>query len=142
VSLKDGKPEIHIDPSVGKYASGLGLAYAAACARLRVEEFATRFPQEKQPRRTLIEEVEGLRLMLKVADELAEAQSSAITADDTAQWGPALKTLAAIDRDGLLEPFALLERADQELAKDYVPFRAAHRDQLIRFIRTYWCHRP
>ena len=69
------------------------------------------------------------------------SKSSEITADDTAKWGPVLKTLAAIDRDGLLEPFALLERADSELAKDYAPYRAAHRDQLIRFIRVYWCNR-
>jgi len=141
-TLKDGKPEIHMDPSAGEYGSALGLAYAIACANVRVEQFATRFPQEKQPRRTLIEEVEGLRTMLQVSKGMTEAKSPKITADDLAEWGPVLKTLAAIDHDGLLEPFALLERADPELAKDYAPYRAAHRDKLIRFIRTYWCNRP
>ncbi len=141
-TLKNGKPEIQMDPSVGEYGSALGLAYAVACANVRVEEFKTRFPQEKQPRRTLVEEVEGLRLMLNVAGEMTAAKPPKVTADDVAKWAPVLKTLAAIDHDGLLEPFALLERADQELAKDYVPYRAAHRDQLIRFIRIYWCGRP
>jgi hypothetical protein len=130
-----------MDLSVGEYASALGLVYAATCAKVRGDEFTTRFPQEKQPRRTLVEEVEALRLMLKVADEMAAAKPSNITADDTAKWGPVLKTLAEIDREGLLEAFALLERADPELAKDYAPYRAAHRDQLIRFIRVYWCGR-
>ena len=142
VALKDGKPEIQLDPSAGLYGGGLGLAYAAACIKVRVEEFASRFPQEKQPRRTLVEEVEGLRTMLKVAEELAESKSPDITADDITKWAPVLKTLAEIDRDGLLEPFVLLERADPELAKDYAPYRTAHREQLIRFIRVYWCGRP
>jgi tetratricopeptide (TPR) repeat protein len=141
LTLKDGKPEIYMDPSAGEYGSALGLAYAVACANVRVEQFATRFPQEKQPRRTLVEEVEALRAMLKVSEQLNAAKPSKISADDLAKWGPVLKTLAAIDRDGLLEPFALLERADSEMAKDYAPYRAAHRDQLIRFIRVYWCNR-
>lgn len=141
-TLKDGKREIHIDPSAGEYGSALGLAYAVACANVRGEQFATRFPQEKEPRRTLVEEVEGLRTMLRVAEGMTEAKSPKISADDLAKWGPVLKTLAEIDHDGLLEPFALLERADPELAKDYAPYRAAHRDKLIRFIRIYWCNRP
>ena len=141
-TLKDGKPEIHIDPSAGEYGSALGMAYAVACANVRVEQFATRFPKEKRPRRTLVEEVEGLRTMLQVAQGMTEAKSPQISVDDLAKWGPVLKTLAEIDHDGLLEPFALLERADPELAKDYAPYRAAHRDKLIRFIRTYWCNRP
>jgi tetratricopeptide (TPR) repeat protein len=140
-TLKDGKPEIRMDPSAGEYGSALGLAYAVACANVRVEQFATRFPEEKQPRRTLVEEVEGLRTMLRVSAELKEAKSSKITDSDLAKWGPALKALAAIDHDGLLEPFALLERTDPALAKDYAPYRAAHRDKLIQFIRTYWCSR-
>ncbi|HTZ20836.1 MAG TPA: tetratricopeptide repeat protein [Opitutaceae bacterium] len=140
-TLKDGKPEIHMDPSAGECGNVLGLAYAVACANVRVEQFATRFPQEKQPRRTLVEEVEGLRTMLSVYEGMTEEKSPKITADDLAKWGPALKILAAIDHDGLLEPFALLERADPELAKDYAPYRAAHRDKLIRFVRVYWCSR-
>jgi tetratricopeptide (TPR) repeat protein len=141
-TLKDGKSEIHIDPSAGQYGSALGMAYAVACANVRVEQFSTRFPKENRPRRTLVEEVEGLRTMLHVSQEMTEAKSPQISADDLARWGPVLKTLAEIDHDGLLEPFALLERADPELAKDYAPYRAAHRDKLIRFIRTYWCSRP
>jgi tetratricopeptide (TPR) repeat protein len=141
-TLKDGKPEIHIDPSAGEYGSALGMAYAVACANVRGEQFATRFPQEKEPRRTLVEEVEGLRTMLQVSQGMTEAKSPKISADDLARWGPVLKTLAEIEHDGLLEPFALLERPDPELAKDYAPYRAAHRDKLIRFIRAYWCNRP
>jgi hypothetical protein len=44
-----------------------------------------------------------------------------------------------MDHDGLLEAFALLERADGELAQDFSAYRLAHREQLARFIRVYWC---
>jgi hypothetical protein len=70
---------------------------------------------------------------------MAGTKSDGTKPEDVARWQPALATLAEIEKDGLLEAYALFQRADQELAQDYVAYRAAHRDQLVRFIRRYWC---
>ena len=106
---------------------------------MRTQDFAKLVPSEKTPRRSLAEETEGLRTMLQVAREMAEAKTDKPKPAEVARWQPALATLERIERDGLLEAFALLERADQDLARDYPAYRKAHREQLARFIRVYWC---
>jgi len=45
--------------------------------------------------------------------------------------------LAKIDQAGLIEPFALLNRADGEIAQDYAPYRAAHSDTLYRYFDEF-----
>jgi len=50
---------------------------------------------------------------------------------------PALLQLIQIDKAGFLEPFALLNRADSEIALDYEPYRAAHRDVLYRYFDEF-----
>jgi hypothetical protein len=77
--------------------------------------------------------------MLQVARELAEAKPPKHTVAEVARWQPALDILNQLQHDDLLEAFALLERADQELVQDYAAYRAAHREKLVRFIRVYWC---
>jgi hypothetical protein len=50
---------------------------------------------------------------------------------------PALATLVKIDQAGFLEPFALLNRADKEIAQDYAPYRATHRDLIYRYFDEF-----
>ena len=98
---------------------------ATACAKLRTDEFSRLFPKEDKPRRSLPEEVAGLRALGNMAEAMATTESAGTKPENAAKWGPALTTLADLDRDGLLEPYALFQRADQELAQDYVAYRAA-----------------
>ena len=139
VKITPGKTEIQVSSGQGGYAWALASAWAAACSKFRAEDFARQFPGEKEPRRSLPEEVTGLSTMLQVAREMAAAKEGRTTPDQIAQWQPALDLLAEIQKAGLLEAFVLLERADNNIARDYAAYRAAHRDELRRYIRVYWC---
>jgi len=139
VKLTEGKPEIQLAPDQDSYAGALALGYAAACLKVRTDEFARRYPAEKLARRSLAEEVAGLRSMLQIAQELAGGKSDPPAPADVARWKPSLATLAEIDKAGLLEAFVLLDRADGDLAIDYAAYRAAHRDELRRYLHIYWC---
>ena len=45
---------------------------------------------------------------------------------------PSPLQVVTIDQAGFIEPFALLNRADNEIAQDYVTYRTANRDQIFR----------
>ncbi|HLP09662.1 MAG TPA: tetratricopeptide repeat protein [Opitutaceae bacterium] len=130
------KDEIKI--VVGPDTGPLFLAYNIGAMRWRKESFSSHFPEEKAQRRSLPEEIDAIGLMLTVA---AEAGSKGSAPDEIGlkTWQPTLDALAVLKRDGLLEAYALLERADEELAKDYAAYRGEHRDKLERYIRVYWC---
>jgi hypothetical protein len=53
---------------------------------------------------------------------------------------PTLKSLVALDKDGMLECWILLNHADAGIAKDYVAFRATHRDLLHAYVDKYIVH--
>jgi hypothetical protein len=43
----------------------------------------------------------------------------------------------AIEQEGLLEPFVLLNRADNGIAKDYEGYRTANRDKIRRYLDEF-----
>lgn len=135
----DGKIEIYLPPDSDAYAGALGSLYAAACGDFRTKEFARQYPEEKRMRRSLPEEVAGLRAVLEFVREAAVATDGGPTDAESARWKPGLDQLGEIEKAGLLEAFALLDRADDDLARDYPAYRAAHRDELRRYLRRYWC---
>jgi tetratricopeptide (TPR) repeat protein len=139
VTMNAGKVEIQLASGQDPYTGALGLAYATACVKVRTQDFGRLYPKEKQPRRSLPEEVAGLRTMLQVARELAEAKPEKNSPAEIARWQPSLEILNQLQHADLVAAFALLERADQELAQDYAAYRAAHRDKLVQFVRVYWC---
>ena len=138
VVSREDKIEISLPADQDGYTAVLNLSYAAACAKFRTEDFGRLYPNETKPRRSLPEEVDGLRGLLQVAGNLG-ADSDKAKPEDVARWRSALETLGRIQDEGLLEAFALLERPDQDLARDYASYREAHRDKLVRFIRIFWC---
>ena len=103
------------------------IAYAEARLQWQKEKFKQQFPDEKKYRHSLAEEVEALHLMA-VALSQSEVASTL-----EAPFAALLK----IDQAGLLEPFALLNRADTEIVLDYAPYRAAHRDTLYRYLDDF-----
>ena len=93
--------------------------------------FAKAYPNEKVYRHSLAEEAQSIRTGLSV---LATQNVPAEKMD--ASW----KTLKALDADGMLECWILLDHADQGIAQDYVAYRAAHRDLLQAYIAKYDVH--
>lgn len=107
------------------------IAYSGARAAWQQEKFKKEFSSEPSYRHSLKEEAEALDTMLKVLAPQAGSQKKAEKLD------PALLALIQIDREGLLEPFVLLNRADRQIAIDYPAYRAAHRDKLYRYVDEF-----
>lgn len=125
-----GNTEINVEPgSLGKKDGGEAwLAYAIQRTQWKREKFAKEFPGEKTYRHTLKEEVDALGLAVTVFT----GNRKSIKDPD-----PSLVTLAKLQADGMLEPYILLVRPDNDIARDYSAYLAAHRDKLIQFVDKY-----
>ncbi len=74
------------------------------------------------------EEADSLQLMITVLKEQKDFKKRQDKLD------PSLRELIRIDEAGFLEPFALLNRADVEIAKDYGSYRASNRDKIRSYL--------
>jgi len=95
------------------------------------DKFNKEFPNETKYRRTMREEEDCLHLMVGVLIGQKDFEKHKKDLD------PALVDLVQIDKAGFLEPFALLNRADSEIAQDYGPYRDAHRDVIYRYFDEF-----
>ena len=107
------------------------LMYAMQRALWQGEQFKKEFPSEPKYRHTMREEAESLHLMVTVMKEQKNFEK------DKKNLDPALIQLVKIDEAGFMEPFALLNRADNEIAQDYSAYRDAHRDILCRYFDEF-----
>jgi len=57
--------------------------------------------------------------------------------ESDAKLDPSLASLIKIDQAGFIEPFVLLNRADPEVAQDYVPYRTANRERIYRYLDEF-----
>jgi tetratricopeptide (TPR) repeat protein len=126
-----GETVINIDAeSLGKKDGGEAwLMYSIERTLWKNEEFAKQFPGEKNYRHTLKEEVASLSL---VVTSFTEQSKKKLKNPD-----PSLVMLAQLKDEGMLEAYVLLVRADNDIARDYFPYRAVHRDKLIEFVDKY-----
>ena len=135
VTQKDDKNiDITIDPGSMKKndpSSSGWLMYSMNRALWHGEKFKKEFPNETSYRRSMREESESLHLMVTVMTEQKSFEKRKKDLD------PAMLQLVQIDQSGFVEPFALLNRADNEIAQDYVTYRAAHRDAIYRYLNEY-----
>jgi tetratricopeptide (TPR) repeat protein len=125
---------ITIDPSsMGKNDPGgsAWMMYGMERALWHGDKFKKEFPNESAYRRTLREEADCLHLMVTVMTEQKDFEKKKKDMD------PALVQLVKIDQSGFLEPFALLNRADKEIAQDYAPYRDVHRDTIYRYFDEF-----
>jgi hypothetical protein len=53
------------------------------------------------------------------------------------EGNPDLTALEKIEKAGLLEPFALLNRADNGIAKDYEGYRTANREKIRKYLDEF-----
>ena len=100
------------------------MLYSLERASWQGERFAKEFPTEKQYRHSLKEEISALSL---VASSLEEQLK-----DKKIQLDAPLAFLLELKQQQMLEPYVLLLTPDQGLAQDYLGYRAAHRDKLVR----------
>jgi tetratricopeptide (TPR) repeat protein len=95
------------------------------------DKFKKEFPNEPAYRRTLREESESLGLMVNVLKEQKDYKKTSKHLD------PSFQELIKIQEAGLLEPFVLFSRVDADIAKDYAPFRDAHRENVRRYVDEF-----
>jgi len=127
-----GGTNITIDPAtLSNPASGAMLAYTMETSLWQTDKFAKSYPTEKKYRHSLAEEAEAIHTALSVLKEQKVPQDKL-----DATW----KSLLAIDADGMLECWILLDAPDQGIAQDYVAYRAKHRDLMHAYIAKYDVH--
>jgi len=134
IKLDESDPahiNIDVDPSFEKGSANqlAWTAYGMTRATWRAA-FSKRFPKEPKYRRTMQEEFESLTVMIKV---LKDEQDQSKLKD----LDPSIQSVMKIQEAGFLEPFALLNRADKEIARDYEPYRATHRDTIYRYFDEF-----
>ncbi len=106
---------VTIDPStLGGPLSSVWLIYTMTPMLWRDKEFKKHYPDEAVYRHSLAEESESLRTALDVV------KNQKIPND---KLDPTLKSLVALDKDGMLECWILLNGADAGVAKDYAAYR-------------------
>ena len=98
------------------------MTYSVGRASWHGDRFKKEFPDEPKYRRTMKEESDSLGLMITVLKEQKDY------AKKVKQLDPSLQALIKIQEAGFLDAFVLLNRADNDIAKDYQPYRAIHRD--------------
>jgi tetratricopeptide (TPR) repeat protein len=126
---------ITLDPSLAKVKDDPSLAawtsYAMERALWHGDKFKKEFPNEPKYRRTMREEADCLHLMVTTLTGQKDFEQKKKDVD------PSLLQVIAIDQAGFIEPFALLNRADNEIAQDYVAYRAAHRETIYRYLDEF-----
>jgi tetratricopeptide (TPR) repeat protein len=110
---------------------GLAMMYSMNSALWQGEKFKKAYPNEKQYRHSLAEELDNIKGMLAVARE------TKIPAD---KMSASTKILMEIEKDNMLECYILLDNPDQGIAQDYIAYRKDHRDLMAQYIAKYDVH--
>jgi len=99
--------------------------YSVVRGAWRSKGFAEKFPDEKQYRHSLAEEVDAFRAVLAEPDRKVDPKDES------------LRNVAALGKDQMLEAYVLISAADAGIAQDYAGYRDAHRDVLHAYIEKY-----
>jgi len=124
---------INVDPTQPEEAMGVWLSYSLARAGWS-DKFKKQFPNEKQYRHSLAEESDALTSAATVWKELNEAAKKPAANLPT---DPKLLTLVRLHRAGMIEPYVLLNAADEGIAQDYDAYREKHRAKLEEYLSTF-----
>jgi tetratricopeptide (TPR) repeat protein len=129
---------ITIDPgTMGDEADADGTSawfiYSLSKANWHGDRFKKEFPNEKEYRHTLAEEVGSYQLVVdQVRDKLKSKKVQKLD--------PALASLVKLSDEGLLEPFVLISKADAGIALDYPAYRDASREKITQYINEWIIH--
>lgn len=133
VGIKDKNATITLDDTIPKddpLTAAAWMSYGLSRASWMQEKFAKQYPNEATYRHSLAEETDNLHAMITVVSEIATSRKLDIS---TSEFG----TLQQIERAGWLEPFVLLNRADNGIARDYASYRAANRDEIRQYMDQF-----
>jgi tetratricopeptide (TPR) repeat protein len=126
---KDGdKTTITLNPDANTGAGAVWLAYGATRALWQNEKFKKTFPNENKYRHSLPEEYEALSLAAKM---LPKSEKDAAYTDSN------LAQLKKLSDAGMLEPYILLNAADQGIAQDYPVYREQNRVRLEAYLSQF-----
>jgi tetratricopeptide (TPR) repeat protein len=127
-----GNVNVTVDPSsTGSPALGAWLIYSTQPMMWRSTEFKKHFPNETVYRHSLTEEAEGLRSVIAVVKQQNIPED---------KLDPTLKSLLALEKDGMVECWILLNGADVGIVQDYAAYRATHRGLLHAYLDKYVIH--
>jgi tetratricopeptide (TPR) repeat protein len=127
-----GDTNINLDMSTMMSPASAGwLVYLMSPTVWQKGEFAKHYPNETKYRHSLAEESSALHSVLSILKEKKVPDS---------KLDATLKSLIAIDKDGMLDCYILLDAPDQGIAQDYVAYRKDHRDLMAQYIAKYDIH--
>jgi tetratricopeptide (TPR) repeat protein len=120
--------QISVDPKTSPGAMGVWILYSGVRANWRKEEFKKHFPQETQYRHSLAEETDALSMAAKFQLN----PSVSLDAIDTD-----LALLKRLYDANMIEPYVLLNGADQGIAQDYPAYRSQNRNRLESYLSDF-----
>ncbi|MDA2914671.1 hypothetical protein MYX77_12110, partial [Acidobacteriia bacterium AH_259_A11_L15] len=128
----DDSIEIIIDPESLMSTNGTAnwMFYELTRNLWQIEKFEQVYPDEPEYRHSLQEEAEALRAVIRGVGQ--DREGGQIESLDSA-----LEVLLALERQGLLEAYILLARADEGIVQDYEAYRAEHRDKIRQYLDDY-----
>ena len=93
-------------------------------------EFHRHFPEEKEYRHSLPEEVDALSAAARLLKKLSTDEKTAgLVRND-----PSASLLLRLYEAGMIEPYVLFSLGDRGIAKDYAGYRAGHRGKLEEYM--------
>lgn len=127
---------INIDPNAPAETSSIWLMYGLTKASWHGDEFKKHFPAEKQYRHSLAEEAEALTTAATVWTEGNEADKKKKKAT-SAPKDPNLILLLKLYQAKMIEPYVLLNAADEGIAQDYPGYREKNREKLEQYLSEF-----
>jgi Flp pilus assembly protein TadD len=113
-------------------ASAWRAYYSVKSEWKKAARFQKQFPQEPEYRHSLPEESEALTAAAKVLEKLkVDAKTARLVADNPAAL------LLKLHEAGLIDPYVLFSLGDEDIAKDYPPYRAKNRDKLETYMDKF-----
>jgi tetratricopeptide (TPR) repeat protein len=127
---------ITMDPKAPPETSTLWLSYGLAKAKWHGDEFKKHFPEEKQYRHSLAEEAEALTTAATVWTEVNESDRKRKKASSSPK-DPNLILLLKLYQAKMIEPYVLLNAADEGIVQDYPSYREKNREKLEQYLSEF-----
>ncbi len=108
--------------------------YTLSKATWHGDSFHKAFPNEKEYRHSLAEELNGFQMVVSQVKEKLNKK-------EIKRLDPELSILVKLSDEGLLEAYILIARADAGIAKDYAGYRDSHPEKIAQFISD-WMIQP
>lgn len=118
---------------VPELASAWRIYYSVKDEWKKGGKFEKQFPQEGEYRHSLAEESAALTRTARVLEALKEKKEKAgLVAND-----PSAVLLLKLYEAGLVDPYVLFSLGDDDIAQDYVAYRAKNRDKLETYMDKF-----